>query len=1055
MKGVDVAHAHVLQRGVVGENLRERVADVVLERVRELHHDRCHDGDDDGVLVAREVLAHLGHHRLGFGSLGHRPSQRGVDGRELIADVRRGVRGGGAEILNLANHALTRDALGDELAGDSGDEQVDDGIDDKVVGGANRVGEHRLVPEEGHLGSHGFSGDGLGELLDGGELGAAAAVSQVDLIGVKVSLGAHLARDFVKVRGIGHAKDGKGELDALLAAGRVLGHGAEASRLVVLLDNQRGLQLLAQRRAVLLGQRHGVGRGALHMHAQDADVRGDRVADVVLVHLVGGHLREDEPADEQPPGLHEAHVVGSDELGDVGVCANLVDDGALDHVLEVGAGGGRVHGRLDGDVNLVRALAELSLGVLVVGGLLSVGRRLLSVGRRLLSRLGDLLNPLGELLEVLLSILERLGARLRVNLVGQRVNLVGGVRAPDGVGGGVADRPRRGRVRRGADSEHLRLHRLVREIDSLTRLGESGLGRRQRLRRVLDGLDGILQLHVRATELLLILRSLRQLGSLLRPLELRAGVRKLERSVLHCRLRGVELVDGVEQFLTGGGEPREIGGGVVSKFLELSRGFGVSRLGGVGAASRVARSLARGLHGSLGHLGVGNLVLGELGEVLLALAHAFGEVLGASAKFNLLRSQQLVLGPGLVEGLGGGVELASERGGFEMRLGELVRRLGELVGRLGELVGRFLFRRFASSELLREPSAGVLRLGLGVGGVALRGLEGEPQRLLHRGGLGLAAVVLGLGGGFRSDELIRSRLRLFEPAPQRLDGVALRRSLGVDALKGLGAALLAAGLVRGGDGVNRRFHRELGGSREFARALILLRDCLLRLGERGVEALELGFGLLGNLALGVGVVAKGVGLAAGLRDPRGGADLPSLDLSLEHPRGAAFLDARGGEDVVVSLDAGLSDARAGLVGDASVMPRDLMLGVGGGVASLDARARRRGRAGRARPARGRVGRGGRATIGVGRDVVAALLARRGDARSRVDVAMGAAGGAADVLGPLLHGVSVGDCERRGRRGRDEQQHQVPRPRPSGRAGARHRARRARGIDERPRSPLSK
>ena len=199
VKGVDVTHAHVLQRGVVGENLRERVADVVLERIRELHHDRRHDGDDNGVLVAREVLAHLGHHRLGFGSLGHRPSQRGVDGRELIADVRRGVRGGGAEILNLANHALTRDALGDELAGDSGDEQVDDGIDDKVVGGANRVGEHRLVPEEGHLGSHGLSGDGLGELLDGGELGAAAAVSQVDLIGVKVRLGAHLARDFVKV----------------------------------------------------------------------------------------------------------------------------------------------------------------------------------------------------------------------------------------------------------------------------------------------------------------------------------------------------------------------------------------------------------------------------------------------------------------------------------------------------------------------------------------------------------------------------------------------------------------------------------------------------------------------------------------------------------------------------------------------------------------------------------------------------------------------------------------------------------------------------------------
>ena len=588
------------------------------------------------------------------------------------------------------------------------------------------------------------------------------------------------------------------------------------------------------------------------------------------------------------------------------------------------------------------------------------------------------------------------------------------------------------------------MHRLVREIDSLTRLGESGLGRRQRLRRVLDGLDGILQLHVRATELLLILGSLRELGSLLRPLELRAGVRKLERSVLHRRLRGVELVDGVEQLLAGGGEPREIRGGVVAESLELRRRFGVPRLGGVGAAARVARSLARGLHGSLGHVGVGDLLLGELGEVPLALAHALGEILGARAELNLLRAQQLVLGPGLVEGLGGGVELASERGGFEMRLGELVGRLGELVGRLGELVGRYLFRRFASSELLREPSAGVLRLGLGVGGVALRGLEGEPQRLLHRGGLGLAAVVLGLGGGFRSDELIRSRLRLFEPAPQRLDGVALRRSLGVDALKGLGAALLAAGLVRGGDGVNRRFHRELGGSREFARALILLRDCLLRLGERGVEALELSLGLLGSLALGVGVVAEGVGLAAGLRDPRGGADLPSLDLSLEHPRGAAFLDARGGEDVVVRARAGLADARPGLIGDALVMPRDPVLGVGGGVASRDASARCRGRAGRARPVRGRVGRD-----------AAALLARRRDARSRVDVAMGSAGSAADVLGPLLHGVSVGDGERRGRRRRDEQQHQSPRPRPSGRAGASHRAPHARGINQRLRSPLSK
>ena len=39
-----------------------------------------------------------------------------------------------------------------------------------------------------------------------------------------------------------------------------------------------------------------------------------------------------------------------------------------------------------------------------------------------------------------------------------------------------------------------------------------------------------------------------------------------------------------------------------------------------------------------------------------------------------------------------------------------------------------------------------------------------------------------------------------------------------------------------------------------------------------------------------------------------------------------------------------------------------------------------------------------------------------DSSPRVDVAMGSAGSAADVLGPLLHGVSVGDGERRGYHG---------------------------------------
>ena len=260
--------------------------------------------------------------------------------------------------------------------------------------------------------------------------------------------------------------------------------------------------------------------------------------------------------------------------------------------------------------------------------------------------------------------------------------------------------------------------------------------------------------------------------------------------------------------------------------------------------------------------------------------------------------------------------------------------------------------------------------------------------------------------------------------------------------------MLAAGLARGGDGVDRGFHRELGGSRVF----ILGLDLFLRGGEFGVEPLELSLGLVGSRALGVGVEAEGVGFAARLRDPRGGAHLPALDLSLEHARGVALLDARGGRDVVMRARAGLADARGRGLRDAGGAPGDLVLGVGGHAARLHSLARRRGRPGRAVALHGR-GRGpGDFIVGAvaRRDAVMARdgvsLARRGDARVRVDASVRAAGGAAGVLGPRLHGVSVGDRER-GRRGREQQQHR-PGPRPSGHAGATHRAPRTHGGDRR-------
>ena len=93
---------------------------------------------------------------------------------------------------------------------------------------------------------------------------------------------------------------------------------------------------------------------------------------------------------------------------------------------------------------------------------------------------------------------------------------------------------------------------------------------------MLDSLDGILELDVGALELRGILGLLGNLGLLLGTLELRAGVRELERSVLNRRLRRVQLVDGVEQLLPGGGEPGQVRRGVVAKLLELRGGFGVA-----------------------------------------------------------------------------------------------------------------------------------------------------------------------------------------------------------------------------------------------------------------------------------------------------------------------------------------------------------------------------------------------------------------------------------------------------------------------------------------------
>ena len=296
---VDVVHLDVIERGVVGENLRDGVADVVLVGILVLDHERRLHGDDDVVLVTRERLPHLGHDRLGVGRLRHGPAHRGVRGGELLADLRHGVRRGGAEILNLANHALAGDALGDDVARGRRDELLDDGIDDEDVGRANRKGEHRLVTQKRHLGSNRLAGGSLGELLHRLELGAAAAVADVNLIGVKVRLGAHLSRSLVEVFRVGDTEDGEGELDALLAAAGILRDGSECGglALVVLLDDVRGLEgTVAEWRAELLGEGDDVGGGALHVHAEDADVGGDGFAHGVLVNLVGGDAREDEAA---------------------------------------------------------------------------------------------------------------------------------------------------------------------------------------------------------------------------------------------------------------------------------------------------------------------------------------------------------------------------------------------------------------------------------------------------------------------------------------------------------------------------------------------------------------------------------------------------------------------------------------------------------------------------------------------------------------------------------------------------------------------------------------
>ena len=272
---------------------------------------------------------------------------------------------------------------------------------------------------------------------------------------------------------------------------------------------------------------------------------------------------------------------------------------------------------------------------------------------------------------------------------------------------------------------------------------------------MLDSLDGILELDVGALELRGILGLLGNLGLLLGALELRAGVRELERSVLNRRLRRVQLVDGVEQLLPGGGEPGQVRRGVVAKLLELRGGFGVAGLGGLGALASLARSLARGLHGDFGHLRRGLLRRG----VLLALAHAGGEVLGLRAELNLLRAEELVLRTRLVQGLGGGVELTAERRGFEVRP--------------RNLLGCFFNRGVSSSNLFGEPSAGVGRGRLGVRGVALRRLQGGAQCFLHDVGLGLAGVVRSLRGCLRPDEFVGFRLGGFQPGSKNFHRVGL------------------------------------------------------------------------------------------------------------------------------------------------------------------------------------------------------------------------------------------------------------------------------------------
>ena len=129
------------------------------------------------------------------------------------------------------------------------------------------------------------------------------------------------------------------------------------------------------------------------------------------------------------------------------------------------------------------------------------------------------------------------------------------------------------------------------------------------------------------------------------------------------------------------------------------------------------------------------------------------------AELNLLRAEELVLRPRLVQGLGGGVELTAERRGFEVRL--------------RNLLGCFFNRGVSSSNFFGEPSAGVGRGRLGVRGVALRRLQGGAQGFLHDVGLGLAGVVRSLRGCLRADEFVGFRLRGFKPGSKNLHRVCL------------------------------------------------------------------------------------------------------------------------------------------------------------------------------------------------------------------------------------------------------------------------------------------